>query len=346
MNNMEKRAFSQIDINDSFFNSLKEDYPGFELWFAGKKDQFAYVQYDDNNKLLGFLYLKVEHCEVTDVYPNINGDKILKVGTFKINAHGTKLGEQFVKVIMDRAVSENVDVCYVTIYPKHKSLINLVNEFGFSLYGKKGVGIYEENVYVRKMKQLTGDINKDYPYINMNGTKKYLLSIYPQYHSIMFPDSILRTEDKNIIDDVSYTNSIHKIYVCSMSDVKNLKYGDIVVLYRTGEDGKSAEYTAVATSICVVEDVKHQSEFKDFEEFYTYASRYSVFDKNDLFYWYKKGDCKAIKMTYNVALEKRIVRHDLIESIGLDRNEYWGFFELSDREFIDIAVMGGVQHLF
>nr|DAZ36898.1 MAG TPA: hypothetical protein [Caudoviricetes sp.] len=54
----------------------------------------------------------------------------------------------------------------------------------------------------------------------------------------MFPDSILTTEDKNIIKDVSYTNSIHKIYICSMDAVQKLKYGDIVVLYRTAENSK------------------------------------------------------------------------------------------------------------
>ena len=38
-------------------------------------------------------------------------------------------------------------------------------------------------------------------------------------------------------------------------------------------------------------------------------------------------------MLYNIALPKRIVRHDLINNIGLDRNEYWGFFQLSDDQF-------------
>lgn len=146
--------------------------------------------------------------------------------------------------------------------------------------------------------------------------KRYLLSIYLRYHSIMFPDSILTTENRNIITDVSYTNSIHKIYVCTMEGVEKLKHGDMVVLYRTAEEGKSAEYSAVATSICVVEDIKLQDEFDGFEDFYKYASKYSVFDKADLHYWYKRGNCKAIQMTYNAAFKRRIVRHDLIEKMN------------------------------
>ncbi|MDE6844960.1 MAG: hypothetical protein K2J99_04235 [Lachnospiraceae bacterium] len=195
------------------------------------------------------------------------------------------------------------------------------------------------------MKRITGDINIDFPLIDISNTKKYLLSIYPKYHSIMFPDSILTTENKNIITDVSYTNSIHKIYVCTMEQVNELKYGDIVVLYRTAEKGRNAEYSAVATSICVVEDVKMQNEFSSFEDFYKYASKYSVFDQKDLRYWYNKGGCKAIKMTYNAAMKRRIVRHDLIEEIGLERSQYWGFFELTDEQFQKIARKGNVNKI-
>lgn len=173
-----------------------------------------------------------------------------------------------------------------------------------------------------------------------------LLGIYPQYHSVMFPDSILNTENRGIITDVSYTNSIHKIYVCTMFNIENLCYGDILVLYRTAESDKSAEYSAVATSVGVVEEVKLQSEFKSFEDFYEYACQYSVFDRGDLRKWYNTGRCKAIKMTYNAAFKKRIVRHELIESIGIERNQpYWGFVELTDEQFLEIVSRGGVTNV-
>ena len=345
MNNILHKTFSEVDLNDPFFQSLRDDYPCFDDWFKRKSEQDAFVQYDDNNKIIGFLYLKMEYNLVDDVTPNISAKNILKVGTFKIEAHGTKMGEQFIKIITDYAVNEDADICYVTIYEKHNSLINLVQQFGFKLYGTKGTDSHKENVYIKQMKKITGDINKDFPLINLNSSKKYLLSIYPEYHSIMFPDSILTTEDKNIIKDVSYTNSIHKIYVCSMEAVQRLKYGDIVVLYRTAENSKNAEYSSVATSICVVENVKDQSEFVNFNEFYNYACKYSVFDKKDLCYWFNKGKCKAIKMTYNSALIKRIVRHNLIEDIGLQRNQYWGFFELTNKQFAAISEKGGISNL-
>lgn len=336
------KSFADINIDDVFFQSLKNDYPQFVSWFQKKRDQDAFVQYDENGNISGFLYLKLEKDIVDDVNPEIRAEKILKVGTFKINAHGTKMGEQFVKIIMDYAINEDVDVCYTTIFPKHQQLINLVKSFGFEEYGEKGAPVNPEKVFVKDMRRSFGNIIKDYPLINTQGVNKYLLSIYPKYHSVMFPDSILTTENKDIITDISYTNSIHKIYVCTMG-VEILKHGDIIILYRTAEQGRSAEYSAVATSICVVDSVREQSEFQSFDAFYDYASKYSVFNKEDLRYWYNRGGCKAIKMTYNAAMKKRIVRHDLIETVGLDRDEYWGFFPIDDQQFCKIVQLSKIN---
>lgn len=336
------KTFNEIDLNDKFFDSLKTDYPDFEDWYIRKRDQDAFVQYNEAGNIEGFLYLKIEENAVKDVHPYILGKRILKVGTFKIDSHGTRLGEQFIKILVDYAINEKVDLCYVTIFPKHEGLINLIKRFGFFEYGEKGKGLFQEKVFVKDMKLFSGNIYLDYPLVKSNGAKKYLLSIYPKYHSVMFPDSILTTENKNIIKDISYTNSIHKIYVCTMK-VDILKYGDIVVLYRTAEIGKNAEYSAVATSICLVEEVKMKDEFESFDEFFSYANQYSVFDRDDLHYWYNRGNCNAIKLTYNAALKKRIVRHDLIEKVGLERNMYWGFFPISDDQFDKIIICGEVN---
>ena len=340
---MEKKQFAQINISDIFFDSLKSDYPGFTEWYIKKSKDYAYVQYDKTGSLLGFLFLKMEYDSVCDTVPIISAQRILKVGTFKIDAHGTRLGERFIKVITDTAMKEKADICYVTVFPKYTGLIDLLKRFGFIEYGIKNSSAGQETVFVKNMRKCLGNLNLDYPLIKATNVKKYILGIYPQYHSIMFPDSILTTENPSIIKDISYGNSIHKIYLCRMNGIDNLKQGDVLVIYRTADDNKAAEYSSVITSIGVVESVKRQEEFADFNIFYQYASQYSVFDKADLEYWYNKGCCRAIKFTYNIALKKRITRHDLIEEIGLDRNAYWGFFELSDTEFIEIIKRSNVD---
>ncbi len=63
---MEIRKFSSIKLADVFFDSLKDDYPEFEKWFARKSVQGeeAVVQYDKEGHLQGFLYTKDESKEV------------------------------------------------------------------------------------------------------------------------------------------------------------------------------------------------------------------------------------------------------------------------------------------
>lgn len=324
-----------------FFDSLKADYRGFEGWFKRKGSNWAFL-HRNRNQIDGFLYCKLEREKVDDITPVLYADRIAKIGTFKIDSHGTRLGERFVKKALDYAISEKVDVCYVTIFEKQQGLINLIKKYGFRRYGEKRTVDGTESVYVKNMRRLIGDVVLDYPLVSLHGVKKYLISIYPQYHSAMFPDSILKTESVNILQDITYTNSIHKAYVCRMSNVDKLKRGDILVVYRTASDGP-AEYKSVASSICVVEGVKNQDCFNSFDDFYDYTSKYSIFDKTELKKWYEKGSCTVIKMLYNIALSKRLTRHTLIEEIGIPRNGYWGFLRITDEQLKNILKAGGID---
>lgn len=183
------RHFYEIDLNDSFLDSLKSDYPGFEEWFARKSqsnDQ-AYVQYNDG-QLQAFFYMKDESdIPLDDVIPSRPACRRLKVGTFKIDAHKTKLGERFIKKILDQGIVGNYDEIYVTIFPKHVGLISLLMKYGFIESGKKG----DELVLVKDLKHLSGDMLKDYPLVDVEHNRKFLLAIYPKYHTKLFPDSIL-----------------------------------------------------------------------------------------------------------------------------------------------------------
>ena len=341
--NLRHLGFGEISLSDPFFKSLKEDYEGFEDWYKKKiaNHEDAYVQYDNDNNLQGFLYIKMEEQTIVDdVIPCIEAERILKIGTFKIDAHGTRMGEQFLKVLFDYAIDKDADVCYVTIFEKHKGLIDLISQYGFKEWGIKENGGKTEKVFLKDMRSVVGDVFSDYPLVTSKGTRKYLLSIYPKYHSKMFPESILTNESRNIIKDISYTNSIRKNYVCSMQGADNLSKGDLIVLYRTAESGRSAEYSAVATTVCTVTEVRQQDSFTNFEDFYSFTSKYTVFERDDLEYWYRRGGLKIISLIYNFPLKKRIVRHELIEKIGLKRDIYWGLFQLSDEEFIDIVKLG------
>jgi len=122
----EFRKFKDIDLNDYFFDSLKLDYAEFSEWFHRKSENNALIHFDDNHNLNGFLYLKDEDDDL-DIEPSQGKLRRLKVGTMKIDAHGTRLGERFMKKIFDYALHKESEEIYVTIFDKHKQLINLFN---------------------------------------------------------------------------------------------------------------------------------------------------------------------------------------------------------------------------
>ena len=91
-----------------------------------------------------------------------------------------------------------VDEVYVTIFDKRveqQRLINLLEEYGFYRHGfKKGPG-GKELVYVRSCERSANRLSPKvtYPFFSTAGNI-FLVPIRPEYHTELFPDSILRTE--------------------------------------------------------------------------------------------------------------------------------------------------------
>ncbi|MBQ0328167.1 MULTISPECIES: GNAT family N-acetyltransferase [Providencia] len=154
---IQEKFFREIDLNDRFFNSLKADYDGFDNWFISKSGSKAFVSYNDNGEMDGFLYLKVEDEAITDTTPTFERKSRVKLGTFKIDAHGTKLGERFVRLVFQFAMKNNLKEIYVTIFDKHAGLISLLSRYGFELRAKKNLetsngqeGVYFKNLEWRE----------------------------------------------------------------------------------------------------------------------------------------------------------------------------------------------------
>ena len=102
----------KLDIDDRFFDSLREDYGTLEFnnWLKKKSDEKAYI-FKNNEELHGFLYLKTEYEDevYSHISPTFKPAKRLKVGTFKIDQPNLRLGERFIKIIIDNAIKGNVD---------------------------------------------------------------------------------------------------------------------------------------------------------------------------------------------------------------------------------------------
>ncbi len=346
MDAIQLKQIRNLNFNDIFFDSLRESYPGFDEWLEKKGNNGEYAYVLEQNGLQGFLYLKEEYEDDSTITPRFCKKKRLKVGTFKINPHGTKLGERFIKIIIDEMMNRNIGESYVTVFEYHDALINLFKKYGFTEHGIK-TSVGKELVFVKKIDKfnLTKDFYKDYPLINVNGTAKHLLAIYPVYHTKMFPGSRLKTEKNHYIEDISVTNNIEKVYL-SGANLSNYKKGDIIVIYRT-QDQSNAYYSSVATTLCTVVEVRSINSFLTYGDFYKYCKAHSVFTDGELQnFWESRRYPTLIKMLYNKSLNKRIIRRDLIEKVGINQSIRWTTVDLSDEQFSTILKLGDVSESF
>jgi predicted nucleic acid-binding protein len=332
--NVRKKLFGNIDLKDEFFITLKQDYPGFERWFLRKSDETAYVTLNKENGLtLSFLYLKIENHDENyhDISPVFKPKKRLKIGTFKVINNGFRLGERFIKVIFDNALSNKVDEIYVTIFDhreEQKRLIELLEQWGFVFWGMKG----SEKIYVRNFTRMFNfeKLKENYPYISRS-RNCFIVPIYESYHTELLPDSILNTESPlEFIEDFPHRNGISKVYV-SRAMQPHPKQGDILVFYRTG-----GYYKSVVSTIGLVQEVIY--DIKNEDEFLRQCRKGSVFPESELkaMWSYNKSNRPfVIRFLYVYSFPHRINMKQLIDLkilTGID-DAPRGFKPISKEQF-------------
>jgi predicted nucleic acid-binding protein len=314
-----KTLFGNLDLSDDFFTSFKGDYPGFEKWFNKKADEPAYVC-TTSKKVIAFLYIKVEGKDenYADIEPVLPPKKRLKIGSFKVTLNGFRLGERFLKIIFDNALRLKAEEIYVTIFTKRieqQRLVTLLEEFGFKYHGvKKGTG-GKELVYIRSCDKLADLSNpkSTFPFISTSG-RPFLVPIWPEYHTELFPDSILRNESPmDYIENEPHRNAISKVYI-SRSIERGVKSGDIIIFYRTG-----GYYKSVVTTLGIVERIIDN--IPDESEFIKLCRKRSVFSDKQLseqWNYSKYSHPFVMNFLYIYSFPKRINMQKLIE-IGVIR---------------------------
>jgi len=311
---VQKSYFGNINLDEAFFDSFRQDYLGFDKWFKKKSDETAYVSYVAK-RLVGFLYIKPEsiHEDYTDISPKLQPKKRLKIGTLKVAIHGLRIGERFLKIVFDNALINKVDEIYVTIFdrtPEQFRLIELLEEWGFTRHGEKQTPTGKEHVYVRDFarKANRSAPKFTFPYLSRQANI-FLVPIYPGYHTELLPDSILNTESPaNYLEPEPHRNALSKVYI-SHSLERNLNPGDVILFYRTG-----GKHLSVVTTIGIVEKV-HQ-EIKSAEELVALCRKRTFFKQEELLaFWkrYPKIKPFVVEFLYAYSLPKRPNLARLIE---------------------------------
>jgi predicted nucleic acid-binding protein len=335
--NVQKLKFGRINLDDNFFDSLKEDYTGFDRWFIKKYDDEAYITVNSNNGLLlSFLYLKIEGKDENyiDISPAFTPKKRLKIGTFKVINNGFRLGERFMKIIFDNALKNKVEEIYVTIFDKRdeqKRLIDLLEQWGFVLWGKKNAELVYVRNFARKFDE--NNLQQCYPFISRD-KDCYIVPIYPDYHTELLPDSILNTESpEEFIEDFPHRNCINKVYV-SRAIPPHPNKGDILVFYRTG-----GYYKSVVSTVGIVQEIRY--DFKDEDDFVLYCRKSSVFPENqlrDMWRYAPQNRPFVVRFLYVYSFPHRINMKELIDLQVLSgvNDAPRGFKQITNEQFNNI----------
>lgn len=337
-----KSLMGQISLADPFFDSFRSEYPGFDKWFNRKADETAYICTADTDEIIAFLYLKRENPDenYSDIDPPLKPAIRIKIGTMKVAANGNKLGERFLKIVFDNAMLNNADEIYVTVFRNTEDqlrLLNLLEDWGFKKHGTKKTAAGIEDVYVRDFRAQV-DIQypkKTYPYVSKKA-RKFIVPIYPAYHTELLPDSVLRTESPaDFVESRPSRNAIAKVYI-SRSFNRDLRPGDIIVFYRT-KDGGPAFYTSVATTVAVVENT--HTNINSLADFQRICRKRSVFSDTELAkHWNydPRNRPFVVDFLYVYTFPKRMNLKSLNES-GILREAPRGFEQLSDEQFQNLC---------
>jgi ribosomal protein S18 acetylase RimI-like enzyme/predicted nucleic acid-binding protein len=289
----------EIDRNADIFESLREDYDGFDHWFEHKcarQHRDCWIV-EIGTEIAGLLIPKEESPVDTDA--TLHGNKILKICTFKMRPayRGEKFGEQLLKKVLWHAQSNKYDVVYLTAFEKQTALISLLEKFGFKKTYTNDAG---EAVFEKAMLYSVVEADEEISVLDLDrliyprifdgpSVRKFIVPIRPNYHKILFPEIAYaaplplfggsRRED--LISstgraDRTPGNTIRKVYLCRSPNT-NLRPGDIILFYQSKD-----EDFANSQSITTLGVVENASEFGELDALSLHVARRSVFSLDNL----------------------------------------------------------------
>jgi len=274
-----------LDVDDPFFDLLKEDYIAFRDWFKrisieGRK---CWV-YQEEGKIKTLLILKEEN-ELIETVPPIPAAERLKIATLKVDLSGYKLGELLLKMAFQYCIDNHIFEIYLTHFRKENDgLIHLIENYGFESVGflKKN----NEEVFIKKFIPLEKELppvemsKKYYPsFKDDQKIRKFLIPIQPEFHERLFPDYEKRQMKLTDYSEINAPgNAIKKAYL-SYSRIKKMRAGDIILFYRS-KDQKAV------ISLGIVDQKPFHTD--DLELLLRFVGKRSVYSHPELKTWTEK----------------------------------------------------------
>lgn len=230
-----KVKFGSLDFNDPFFDSFKNDYnPYYTEWFHKKAGDDVYVAHDEDVNIRGLLKLKIEDLAEGDnsIVPQMRPARRLKICSLKAHITRQKLGQRFMRIIFETALTHKVDEIYITIIENglmKKTLADMVQQWGFVYYGTKNKN---ESVYVRMFaKEVRTDLLRCFPYHSPDNNIFIIPMLRTEATHVIPPISLL-DDDKDV---EPYKQAIKKSII--LNDMpEGIKKGSILLFYQLSAD--------------------------------------------------------------------------------------------------------------
>ncbi len=274
---IEEVPLHQIDLENSFFDSLRSDYK-FDKWYQEKarEGRTAWVYRDSDGNPGAIAIFKEERDPIVTNDNQALPGRTLKLCTFKVaeQARGRKLGELLLKAAFRYATNNRLKHIYITMRPgKQDFLEDLCADFGFTIFGE----YQNDHVFVKEHPLHPPEVALPpleyhrlfYPHIlSSREVGKYIVPIRPEYHKVLFPEIQIQP---SLFGPSSAGHAIKQAYLCH-ARISGIKSGDILFFYR------SQDIQAI-TSIGVVESVH---EYQDHDKILQLVSKRTVYSYDDI----------------------------------------------------------------
>jgi hypothetical protein len=343
----EWHKFSEVNLEDPFFDSLKADYIEFPIWFKKKSDtgESALV-FNDEKGIGAFVYLKNENETIELADKILPSTPRIKIGTLRLaeRYRGMRLGEGALGVSLWKWRDDKVEDIYVTVFEKYFQLISLFEKFGFNCVGKNSRG---ESIYLKSRNTIDySDPYKAFPFIRPYFQKAGIIPIYEKFHDRLFPYSELKIRSREIEEETA-GNGITKVFIGTPFTAMHYEIGEPVGIFRVfeGESGKT--YKSVVTSYCTITKVNiikiKGNAIMSLSDFIKNAGNKTVYSEEELKEIYCKDNVVMLELIYNGYFGKgHNVIHKNLKDLGMfDSHPY--SLDYTKEQFIKLLEMGDVD---
>jgi len=191
---LNRTTLSELDLSDSFFGSLRDEYDEFNDWAESHPHRPAWVNYTSDGSVGAFLVIKPDEQEQIGVDPELERRPRLKISTLKVgeSRQGSKVGELFISIAVREAIHEGQELIYLTHYEqKNDYLVELLESYGFEHISQRedGERIYQKRLIPPNDAKLSPlELSQKYypTFYDGENVNKFVVPVQPDYHDKLF----------------------------------------------------------------------------------------------------------------------------------------------------------------